>query len=256
MEDPKNYVIYCRVSTREQGDSGLGLSAQLNTCRKYVRSVDGKIIGEFNDVKSGSSRRRAGLLSALEKARKNDATVVFAKLDRMAREAEYAHSIRNSGVRLYFCDFPEINTLLFGILVSVAQYERELGQQRTKDGLSVIKRKLESGETHVSKKSGEEVRHLGRQPGTSGPPMSKTLVSAWKDKISSDPNRRRQWLLMRDLYGRGDTMDQIAATMNATGEPAPRGGEWTKGQVSRALSGWIKYFEKDGSLQQAVSGSE
>ena len=128
----EKFVIYCRVSTREQGDSGLGLDAQLNACRNYIESRQGEIIGECFDIKSGSSRNRNGLNKSLTLARERDATIVFSKLDRLARDSEYAHAIRNSGVKLYFCDFPELNTLLFGILVSFAQYEKEKGQERTR----------------------------------------------------------------------------------------------------------------------------
>jgi DNA invertase Pin-like site-specific DNA recombinase len=238
----ENYVIYCRVSTREQGDSGLGLDAQLNTCRLFVESKGGNIVGEYSDIKSGSSRNRAGLLSALSEAKKHDAVLVFAKLDRMARDSEYAHSIRNSGVKLYFCDFPEINSLLFGILVAVAQNEKELGQKRTKDALGVIKQKLANGETHVSK-NGREITRLGGERGRIGKPMSETLNDAFRARISSDPNRRRQWLSIQEMLSRGCSYESVAATLNAIGDTPVKGGKWTRGQVYRAANEWGKYFE-------------
>jgi len=92
----EKFVIYCRVSTKEQGLSGLGLDAQLDTCRNYIAHKQGETIGEFFDIKSGSSRNRNGLNKALSTAREKDATIVFSKLDRLARDSEYAHAIRNS----------------------------------------------------------------------------------------------------------------------------------------------------------------
>lgn len=240
----ENYVIYCRVSTREQGDSGLGLDAQLHTCRSFVDSKSGNIIGEYSDVKSGSSRNRAGLLKALEEAKKSNATIVFSRLDRLARDSEYAHAIRNSGVKLYFCDFPEINSLLFGILVAVAQYERELGQKRTKDALRSIQQKLDNGEKHVSKK-GNIVTGLGRKKGCVGHDNGGSIRASWKAKIGTDPNRQRQWLSIQEMRDRGCSFADIAATLNAIKDLPVKGGSWTKGQVYRAWAEWSKYFSKE-----------
>lgn len=239
----ENYVIYTRVSTKEQGDSGLGLDAQLDTCRKYVQSRQGTILGEFYDVKSGSSRMRQGLNNALTMARENKAVMVFAKLDRLSRDAEYAHSIKNSGVKLYFCDFPEINSLIFGILVSVAQYEKELGQKRTKDALDAIKRNIELNGYHTSKKTGNATTSLGNQKGYM--PEEAVLASGQcrLDQISQDMNRRRQYKLMLDLKARGDSLDAVAATMNITGEKTPTGKEWTKQNVGHAIEAWGKFFK-------------
>lgn len=237
----ERYVIYTRVSTREQGDSGLGLDAQLNTCRKYVESKQGEIIGEFYDIKSGSSRNRSGLINALSKAKENDAVLVFAKLDRLARDAEYAHSIRNSGIELYFCDFPQINSLLFGILVAVAQYEKELGQKRTKDALDSIVREIETSGYHTSKK-GNATTFLGRPKGYVPEEAIRMASQAKIDRIGADTNRKRQYMLMRELRARGDNYDAIAATMNATGETTPSGKYWSKQLVGNAINNWEKFF--------------
>ena len=238
----KKYVIYTRVSTREQGDSGLGLDAQLNTCRKYVESQQGEIIGEFYDIKSGSSRSRTGLINALAKARENEAVLVFAKLDRLARDAEYAHSIRNSGIELYFCDFPQINTLLFGILVAVAQYERELGQKRTKDALDSIVREIKAEGYHTSVKTGNVVKFLGKPKGYIPEDAIRAATQARIDRIGADSNRRRQYMLMRELRARGDNYDAIAATLNATGEVTPSGKYWNKQSVGNAITTWERFF--------------
>lgn len=237
----ESYVIYTRVSTREQGDSGLGLEAQLNTCRKYVESRNGLVIGEFYDVKSGSSRNRTGLINALAKSKENNSVLVFAKLDRLARDAEYAHSIRNSGIELYFCDFPQINSLLFGILVSVAQYEKELGQKRTKDALDSIVREIETSGYHTSKK-GNAITSLGRQKGYIPEEAIRMSAQSKIDRIGADTNRKRQYMLMRELRARGDSYDAIAATLNATGESTPSGKDWNKQSVGNAITHWDKFF--------------
>lgn len=240
----QKYVTYCRVSTKEQGESGLGLDAQLATCRAYVEREKGKIIGEFYDIKSGSSRNRPGFLSALAMAKENDATLVFAKLDRLARDAEYAYQIKNSGIKLYFCDFPEITSLMFGILVAVAQYEKELGQKRTKDALLAIKKNIQQNGYHTSK-NGNAITHLGGKKGWEHTEMAnKASAESRMNKLASNPERKRQWLLMKELRSRGDTLSAIAETMNAMEEKSPTGKEWTRAICSKALSEWGKYFNK------------
>lgn len=239
----EKYVTYCRVSTKEQGESGLGLDSQLTTCRKYVEQKQGEIIGEFHDVKSGSSRNRVGLINALALAKENDCTLVFAKLDRLARDAEYAYSVKNSGIQLYFCDFPEINSLMFGILIAVAEYERELGQKRTKDALNSIKNNIKKDGYHTSK-NGNAITHLGGYKGwehTCAAQKASAEVRAAKITVNQD--RRRQWLLMKELRSRGDSLDSIAQTMNLTGEKTATGKDWNKANCSIALSKWGKFFE-------------
>lgn len=238
-----NFVTYCRVSTQEQGQSGLGLDAQLDACRAYVKRVGGEILGEFHDVKSGSSTNRKGLNDALSIAKANDATIVFSRLDRLARNAEYAHAIRNSGVSLYFLDFPEINSLLFGILVSFSQYEKELGQKRTTDALNQIKRNITRDGYHTSK-AGNVITQLGHKKGEASTENAQIAAAmAKKAKIANDPERKRQWLLIKDLRSRGDNMQDIANTLNATGEKTPHNKQWVQGTVSIALSDWGGYFE-------------
>jgi DNA invertase Pin-like site-specific DNA recombinase len=244
MENNK-FVIYCRVSTSAQGESGLGLDAQLDACRKYVERVGGTILGEFHDVKSGSSKNRKGLNDALSLAKANEATIVFSKLDRLSRESEYAHKIRNSGVQLYFLDFPQINSLLFSILVAVAQYEKELGQKRTTDALNQIKRNIERDGYHTSKR-GNAITQLGHKKGEAHVDEAQLAsAEARKAIISNNQDRRRQWLLIKDLRSRGDSLDAIVSTLNATGEKTPKGGTWSKGQVSAALNSWGRFFENN-----------
>lgn len=243
MENIQKYCTYCRVSTREQGESGLGLDAQLTTCRDFVASKEGEIIGEFHDVKSGSSRTRTGLLAALAKAKETNAILVFAKLDRLARDAEYAFSVKNSGIELYFCDFPEINLFMFGVLVSFAQYERELGQKRTKDALSAIKDNIAKEGYHTSKK-GNAITHLGGYKGWEHTEEARLASArAKEERIRADVSRRRQFLLIKELRVKGSTLDEIATTMNIIGEKTPEGKEWSKATVSVAINSWGRYFE-------------
>ena len=137
----KKYCIYLRVSTKKQGKSTLGLDAQKERCVQYINTVNGEVAAEYKDIESGTHRDRVGLRNAIEFCLKNDATLVVAKLDRLARDVEFCFKVVNTGIEIHFCDMPAINTLLLGVFASVAQYERELTSTRTKDALAVKKAK-------------------------------------------------------------------------------------------------------------------
>src|SRR5574344_526184 len=135
----KNFVIYTRVSTMRQGESGLGLEAQTKTCTDYITSQQGILVNSFCDVMSGTKRNRPELIKAVDYCKENNCTLVIAKLDRLARDCEFVFRIVNTGISIYFCDLPVVNTMILGVFASVAQYERELTSKRTKDALNAKK---------------------------------------------------------------------------------------------------------------------
>lgn len=133
------YAIYTRVSTQRQGRSGLGLESQQNVCRKFISDKGGEFVKEFRDVESGTHRDRKGLLDAISFCKTNDCALVFAKLDRLARDVEFCFKVVNTGIEIHFCDMPQVNTLILGIFATIGQYERELVSSRTKAALAVKK---------------------------------------------------------------------------------------------------------------------
>lgn len=135
----KKYAIYIRVSTQRQGQSGLGLDAQLQMCNNFINVQGGQCAEVFKDVESGKSRSRQGLWSAIEYCKTNNYPLVIAKLDRLARDVEFTFKVINSGVEIHFCDMPMVNTMILGVFASVAQYERELISARTKAALDAKK---------------------------------------------------------------------------------------------------------------------
>lgn len=141
------YAIYTRVSTKTQGADGLGMEAQKQTCLNYIKSQNGELLAEFSDVESGKSRTRVGLLHAVEFCKNNGCTLVIAKLDRLARDVEFTFAVINTGINIYFCDMPVVNTMILGVFASVAQYERELISTRTKAALKAKKQRGESWNT-------------------------------------------------------------------------------------------------------------
>lgn len=137
----KKYCTYIRVSTRKQGSSGLGLEAQRNVCANYIASQQGLFDREFREVESGTKRDRKVLLAAIDYCKENNCVLVFANLSRLARDVEFTFKVINTGIEVYFCDMPQINTLILGVMAAVAQYERERTSKRTIDALAENKKK-------------------------------------------------------------------------------------------------------------------
>src|SRR5450759_1516123 len=122
----KQAVSYLRVSTREQGASGLGLEAQRAAVESFTASHGYQVVAEYQDVESGKHNERPGLRHALADAKARRATLLIAKLDRLSRNASFIMALRDSGVSFVACDLPEANTLTVGIMALLAQQEREL----------------------------------------------------------------------------------------------------------------------------------
>lgn len=137
------FVAYYRVSTKKQGQSGLGLDAQ-RTCIECVTG-DGEVIGSFTDIESGKKRNRVELHKAIELCKASGATLIIYQLDRLARDVRFIFELRESGVQFMACDLPDFNTLTLGMFASFAQYEREKIAERTKAALAA-KKKRDGGE--------------------------------------------------------------------------------------------------------------
>ncbi len=92
------FVAYYRVSTERQGQSGLGLEAQENAVLEYLNGGGWKFVGRFVEVESGKRNDRPELAKALAACRRLGATLVIAKLDRLACNAAFVANLMESGV--------------------------------------------------------------------------------------------------------------------------------------------------------------
>ena len=124
-----------------QGMDGLGMASQTTTVRQYVKSKGGVVVAEFCEVESGgkTDRERLELSKALSECRRQGATLVVAKLDRLSRNAEFLLSLQNAKTPFVCCDAPNVDNFTVGILALVAQRERELISERTKSALQAAK---------------------------------------------------------------------------------------------------------------------
>src|SRR5690242_6854701 len=92
------YVAYYRVSTAQQGRSGLGLDAQREAVRTFLNGNAGALIEEFTEIESGKNSARPQLVRALEACRLTGAVLVIAKLDRLSRDAHFLLGPEKAGV--------------------------------------------------------------------------------------------------------------------------------------------------------------
>lgn len=133
------YVAYYRVSTKEQGISGLGLDAQRTSVESFVESGNGTIIAEFTEVESGKRNDRPQLNDALKLTKKKKATLIIAKLDRLSRNLAFIATLQDSNVKFVCVDFPEADKTYLQVMAIFAQREREMISERTKAGLQAAK---------------------------------------------------------------------------------------------------------------------
>jgi hypothetical protein len=105
------FVIYLRVSTERQGQSGLGLEAQRKAVLDHVTGK-GEIAAEFVEIESGKKNDRPQLARALAEAKRIGAVLLIAKLDRLARNVAFIANLLEAGVEIAAADMPEANRFL------------------------------------------------------------------------------------------------------------------------------------------------
>ena len=132
----ENYIAYVRTST---GRQVLGLEEQQLRINQFIQSTGDNLIEIVIEQESGKNNNRVKLDYATNLCIKHGHTLLFTKLDRLSREVEFLFTLRNKGVKLRCIELPELNTLTLGIFGSVAQWERELISNRTKNGLAALK---------------------------------------------------------------------------------------------------------------------
>lgn len=149
-------VGYCRVSSREQGRSGLGLEAQRNAIQAFCAN-DGEleIVEWFAEVESGKRvsdtlARRPQLKAALDRAADISGPVVVAKLDRLSRDVHFVSGLMVHGVEFIACELGrQSDPFMLHLFAALAEKERALISQRTKAALGVLKaRGVKLGSPH------------------------------------------------------------------------------------------------------------
>ena len=128
-----------RVSTAEQGQSGLGLEAQQASVRAFVAAQGWTLVAEFSDIASGKDDRRPGFQAALTRCRQLGAVLAAARLDRITRRAHTLSQLLEDGYSIRAADMPGADDLMMRVYAAMAQKERELISERTKAALGAAK---------------------------------------------------------------------------------------------------------------------
>lgn len=127
------------MSTQRQGASGLGIEAQARAVEGYVSQVGQPIIATFIEVESGAQRDRPELARALALCRKQRATLLIARLDRLSRSLSFVAQLLDADVDIRAADMPEANRMMLQMLAVFAEHERRLIGERTKAALAAAK---------------------------------------------------------------------------------------------------------------------
>ena len=213
-----SFIAYYRVSTRKQGESGLGLEAQRKAVEQFLKGE--QPIAEFTDIESGAKDDRPQLQAALAYAKITRSTLLVAKLDRLSRNVAFLATLQDSGTKFVCADMPEANELTIHVLAAVAQAERKMISTRVKEALQAAKArgtKLGGDRGNI-----RAIGALGRQ------------VSA---KVRTE--RSQEWKALVEPHialARADgckTLQSIADYLNERGIETARGGRWYSASVAR-----------------------
>lgn len=213
----QQYVIYTRVSTEDQGRSGLGLDAQERDIAVFLdkfSEVPFEIIGKFRDVQSGSDADRPELAKALELVRRTGAELLVAKLDRLSRKVSFIATLMDDKrVRLRVAQMPQADKFQLHIYAALAEQERTFISERTKAALKAAK--------------GRGVQLGGLR--------DKTMKRNEAIQIKANAEAERLMRIIGPLKASGQTLSAIAETLDTMQVQTSRGGRWTAKQVSRVL---------------------
>jgi DNA invertase Pin-like site-specific DNA recombinase len=214
------FVSYLRVSTARQGRSGLGLEAQREAVGGFLNGGRWKLVEEVIEVESGKKNDRPELARALRLCRMKQATLLVAKLDRLARNVAFISALMESGVDFTAVDFPTANRLTVHVLAAVAEHEAAMISARTKAALAAAKRR-------GVKLGGDRgnIHRIGRK----GRAAAAILRSEAAAKRNADTLAEIQAITGGEEW----SLQRIADTLNERGFKTARGGEWAPTQVMR-----------------------
>jgi DNA invertase Pin-like site-specific DNA recombinase len=222
----ERFVIYYRVSTAKQGKSGLGLDAQGETVTRFLESC-GKgwdIVSIYKEIESGKKDDRPELAKAIRDCRLKGGRLLVAKLDRLSRDLGFITALQKSGVKFTVAEMPNATELTIHIYAAMAQHERELISERTKNALQAAKAR--------GKKLGNPCLQRGeRIPGSGAPGNANAARIEEADKRAKDIAQ-----VIQEMVGNNSwSLRKIADELNAKEYKTARGKEWQAASVKRVL---------------------
>jgi len=213
--------LYIRVSTAQQGRSGLGIEAQRQALQHFAQAEGIEVLGEYVEVETGKGtdalERRPQLKDALSAARKNRCRIAVAKLDRLSRDVHFISGLMAHKVPLWVAELgPDVDPFVLHLFAALAEKERALISTRTRQALAAAKaRGVLLGNPRLT-----EARE----------------VAIGAVKTAADAHAANVLPVIQHARRAGaTTLRQIADALNARGIPTARGGQWHASSVKNVL---------------------
>ena len=218
----KPAVAYLRVSSEQQGKSGLGIEAQRQAVERFAVEHGFTLVAEFVEVETGKGAdaldRRPQLAAALKRARAERCPVLVAKLDRLSRDVAFVSGLMVQRVPFIVAELgPDVDPFMLHVYAALAEKERAMISARTKDALAAAKaRGVRLGNR----------TNLGEA----------TRRSAAVRSAAADRHAANVLPVIEEVRRGGATsLRRVAAALTARGVPTPRGGEWMAAAVKNVL---------------------
>lgn len=204
----RKYVAYYRVSTTQQGKSGLGLAAQREVIGNFMEN-EGNLIGEYVEIQSGGKDNREELWKAVTLAKREKANIVIARLDRFSRKVSFISGLMEKGVGLTVAEMPTATDFQLHIFAALAQEERRLISERTKAAL-------------------KQAKLRGQVLGKNGKVLALRNKTRWTSLRDRLCEAVPDWQVL--------SYSQLARHLNEMGLETPRGSRFNAAAVRRYLS--------------------
>ncbi|WP_036249771.1 recombinase family protein [Methylobacter sp. BBA5.1] len=212
------FISYFRVSTQKQGQSGLGLEAQQAAVLNYLNGGQWELADEFVEVETGKGSdaldRRPQLKAAIDACRKQKATLIIAKLDRLARNVHFISGLLETGVEFVCADMPQANKVMLQMYSVMAEWERDQISARTKAALQAAKAR-------------------GVVLGAAGAANLKPNIEARQQAAAEFTGKLRG--VIEGMKARGLTQRAMCNELNELGIKTARGGSWSQIQLQRVI---------------------
>ena len=235
-QNSNRFVVYYRVSTKQQGESGLGLDTQRATVEAYIKQHGGEIIGEYEEIESGKNCKRPKIIEAILHCNRSWATLLIAKMDRLARNVFFVSSLMESNVQFLACDNPHASRLNVHILAAIAEEEARLISERTKAALQAFR--LRGGVLGPSSFQNRNA-WLPKQE------QARKLATLRNAEIAASSYQEVRPIIL-SLRGQGLSLQAIADELNRQDHRTRRGAAWNRTQIKRLV---------DRAGKESVNGS-
>ena len=233
----KKFVGYYRDSEAAQGLNGMVLYSQMDSVYDYI-SFKGDLIKGFIEEEQGTSKKkRIEIFKAIDLAKKENAVLIIAKLDRLVRNVEFTSALLNGGVDFICCDYPGVNKLTIQIIREIAANEMKAKSKATKKGLKAKKARIES--KNYTNKDGSFMKpdakgkyRLGNPNGFKAEHQRLGIQKIKENALNNRSNKRAMEIVFVKRE-QGFSYQKIATHLNNSGYTTRYGKEFNPIQVQR-----------------------